>query len=161
MPYRTNQKIALNSLSNFVSIDFGGPLQTPSGGSEYAKIAVEHLTGWPIERETQDETSETVIRFMKEEVIFRFGPPKVVISDKATFFTENKLQKFIYANKKKWKTVLEYEPMRNGRAERMVETLKEAVKRLLLSSGVSWDVALSQAVYGYRGRNVSGKRYPL
>lgn len=58
-------------------------------------------------RETQYSTSETVIRFMKEKVIFHFGPQKVVRSDKYTCFTENKRHKFIDLNEKKWETLLE------------------------------------------------------
>lgn len=73
-------------------------------------------------------TSDTVIYFMKTEVLYQFWPPRIIISDNATCFTTKKLQKFMKVNGTTWKTVLEYAPISNGRAERMVGTLKSAVK---------------------------------
>lgn len=60
-----------------------------------------------------------------------------------------------------WKTVLEYSPMSNGRAGRMVGTLKAAVKKLVLASVGQWDTCLSKSVFGYRCRKMSGGSSPL
>ena len=54
-----------------------------------------------------------------------------------------------------WKTVLAYAPMSNGRAERMVGTVKRGVSKTVLSSGEEWDSALWKVVYGYRQRRLS------
>lgn len=69
-------------------------------------------------------------KFMIEEALFHFGPPKIVVSDNATSLTPERLFKFITLNANSWKTVLDYSPIRNRRAEGMVGTLKVSVKIL-------------------------------
>lgn len=91
-------KIPLTALVDVISIDLAGPLPTSGEGNKYALIAMEHLKGCNIAKVTQDGTSATIIKFMREEVLFHFGPPKVVFSDKATSFTAKSHFKFKKAN---------------------------------------------------------------
>lgn len=48
---------------------------------------------------------------------------------------EKKHRKFMVAKETKCNTVLEYAPVSNGRAERILGTLKAVVKIFVLSSG--------------------------
>lgn len=87
-------------------------------------VAVEHLTGWPIATLTATSTAEEVVKFVEEEIIYSFSSPGMNISDNAACFTAAALENLM---KKQWvecKTVLAYAPMSNGRAERMIGTLK-------------------------------------
>lgn len=49
----------------------------------------------------------------------------------------------------KWRSVLAYALMSNGRAERMVGTLKRAIGKLVSSNSLWWDFAVEEAVFGY------------
>lgn len=51
-----------------------------------------------------------------------------------------------------WRTVLAYAPMSNGRAERMVKTVKSGIGRVVKDRGGSWDEIVHQVVYRYRRR---------
>ena len=51
-----------------------------------------------------------------------------------------------------WRTVLAYAPTYSGRAERLVGTLKAAVRKTVLESVIELENALTQVLYGYRRR---------
>ena len=102
-------------------------------------------------------TAEEVLKFLNEEIIHCFGLPRVVVSDNATFFTASVLDAFMARNGITWKTVLPYAPMSNGRAERMVGTLKRSIRKTIVGAAyaiVRWDDALSHALYGYHRRKM-------
>ena len=113
------------------SIDFAGPLPMSKEGNRYMLIAVGHLTKWPIAVATKTATTAEVIRFVNEEIIYSFGPPKTIISDNANAFTVTALVEFLAKSNIGWRTVLAYAPMSIGKAERMVGTIKRAIRKTL------------------------------
>lgn len=60
-----------------------------------------------------------------------------------------------------WRTVLAYAPMSNGKAERMVGTIKRSVKKMLLGTDTTWPKVLQSVLYGYRRRSLSGGPSPF
>jgi len=151
--YKTTLKRPITNLFEVYSIDFAGPIRLSADGKErHILVCVEHMSNWPIAKITESTTSKAVIDFISEEIIPQFGPPKTVVSDNASCFTSKSLAEFMKRNDISWKTVLAYAPMSNGRAERMVGTLKSCIGRLCESQPRNWMKKLSQAVYGYRRR---------
>ena len=71
--------------------------------------------------------------------MYSFGPPQTIVSDSATCFTASAVYSSMAHHGITWCTVLTYAPMSNGRAERMVGTLKPAVRDTVLETGMeSW-----------------------
>ena len=159
--YPTTLRMPLTGLFTAFSVDFAGPLPKTRSGEQYLLVGVEHLTGWPIARKTKDATDDTVNKFVQEEIIHSFGPPGVIISDNALCFTAKSVSSFLSQHGTEWKTVLAYAPMSNGRAERMVGTLKRAIKKMVLKEGSSWDLVLPDALYGYRRRRLESWYSPF
>lgn len=91
---------------------------------------MEHLTGWPIAKATTSSTSETVMDFMRDEFMFHFVPPMTAVSDNVTILRREKLSSYMSNHCIDWKTVLEYAPMSNGCAERMVGRSTERRRKL-------------------------------
>lgn len=161
-PYASNMKRPTTGLFDVFYIDFSGPFPRHcEGGPRYLLICVEHLTGWPILKPTWDATSKTVRGFMEKEVIHPFGAPKVVVSDNAGCFTAHNLVKFMDVHGTKWKPVAAYAPMSNGKAERMVGTIKKDIGRLVEREPTKWAEKCEGAVAGYRKRRASGSRSPF
>ena len=115
-------------------------------------VAVEHLTGFTIAIVNRDSTAQVVLKFVKREIMYFFGPPQTIISDKATCFTASAVSSLMAQHCITWRTVLTYAPMSNGRAEKMVGTLKAAVCKAVLEIGMEWDKAITEVLYGYRRR---------
>ncbi len=57
--------------------------------------------------------------------------------------------------------MLAYAPMSNGRAKRMVGTLKRAIKKMDLKESSSWYLVLPDALYGYRRRRLESGYSPF
>lgn len=93
--YRTRMAFRLTRLFDKFSIDFAGPLPKGPNGEKYLWIAVENLTGRPVIRATTNDTYNKVLKSVREEIIFSFGYPQVIISDSGRCFTANKDQQFM------------------------------------------------------------------
>lgn len=150
--YRTNLQVRQGGLFDVFSIDFAGPFPVTAEKNCYLLVCVEHLTGWPIVKPTKRATAAVVVQFINEEVIPPFGAPGMIISDNAKCFTAPMLSDFMKKHGVEWRTVLAYAPMSNGRAERMVGTIKRSIGRLINDGGISWDQAVVKTVFGYRRR---------
>lgn len=77
------------------------------------------------------------------------------MNDNSTCFTARFLQDIMKQHETKWCTVLAYAPMSNGRAERMVRTLKQSIRRSV-TEGQEWDISIEQVLFGYPGRPIRG-----
>lgn len=145
-------------------MDFAGPLSKSGSGKRYMLVAVEHLTGWLIAKPTETSTVEEVVKLIEEEIIYNFGSLGRIVSDNATCFTTPTLENLMKKHGIEWKIVLAYSPMPNGRAERMIRTLKRAARKIIIglgSSSSTWEAAIQTAEYGYRRRASAGGSSPF
>ena len=159
--YKTTLRILISSLFRVFSIDFTGPSPATSSGNRFVLVAVEHLTGWPIAIPTANSTSQMVLDFVKKEIMYSFGHPWTIVADNVTCFTASAVSSFMAQHGITWRTVLAYAPISNGRAERIVGTLKTAVRKTVVETGMEWDKALIQVFYGYRRRTLSNGVSPF
>lgn len=147
-------KLPVSGLFHTWSIDFAGPLPVTKEKSKYLLIAVEHLSGWPVARAipTQLFNSTGVVQFVKKEIVGPFGVPVCVVSDNDTKFDNAPVKDYAESSGIKWKYISTYNPRRNAKVERMVGTLKRAIKKMVLSTEVQWDECLERVLQGYRSR---------
>jgi hypothetical protein len=70
------------------AIDFVGPINPPGKctGARYIITAIEYLTRWDEAREVKDYGATIVACFIFDDIITRFGCPKILMSDKGTHF---------------------------------------------------------------------------
>ena len=74
------------------AVDFVGPISPPGKwiGARYIIIATNYLTRWAEAAPVKYCTPKTVVKFLFENVVTRFGCPKILISDQGMHFV-NKL----------------------------------------------------------------------
>ena len=84
-------QITLHAFDTWV-VDFVGPISTPGKWTDacYIITATDYLTRWAEVEPMKDCTVETMTKFLFENVVTRFGYPKILISDQGTHFV-NKL----------------------------------------------------------------------
>ena len=87
-PSRRNEKplqpqMALQAFDKW-AIDFIGPINPPGKktGTHYIIIATNYVTWWAEAQAVKDCTPDTAAHFIFEQILTRFGCPKILMSDK-------------------------------------------------------------------------------
>ena len=73
-----------------------------------------------------------------EEIISRFGLPLTIGSDNGPAFVSSVSQALAKAMGMNWKLHRAYWPQSSGQVERMNQTLKETLTKLILETGSGW-----------------------
>ena len=68
------------------NIDIVGPLPLSESGNRYIIVTVEYMTRWPEAKALPQVKATDVADFIYENIICRFGPPKIIQSDQGTPF---------------------------------------------------------------------------
>jgi hypothetical protein len=55
-------------------------------GARYIITMIEYLTRWAEERELKDCSATTAVHFIFDDIVTRFGCPKILMSDQGTHF---------------------------------------------------------------------------
>ena len=79
------------------AIDFVGPINPPGKHTEarYIITVIEYLTRWAEARVVKDSSGTTTTHFIFDDIITRFGCPKVLMSDQGTHFINKTVESLI------------------------------------------------------------------
>ncbi|XP_074347120.1 uncharacterized protein LOC141685945 [Apium graveolens] len=78
------------------AVDIVGVLPTSTKQARYCIIAIDYMTKWVEARPLSAITEEAAKKFFIEQIILRFGIPKICISNNGTQFNGNKFRKFLH-----------------------------------------------------------------
>ena len=76
-------------------LDLVGPVNPPSRGYIWILVAIEYFTKWAEAVPLRKATGEAVAKFIKENIIVRFGVPYRIISDNGTPFVNSNVRKLL------------------------------------------------------------------
>ena len=124
-----------------IHIDYAGPLEY-----FYYLIVVDSYSTWPEVLRCRKPTTATTINFL-HELFARFGVVDCLVSDNATQFTSSEFKEFCETYQIKHITIPQYHPRSNGQAERFMDTLKRALKKVY---GSPTEKSLQQFLQVYR-----------
>lgn len=79
-------------------------------------------------------TTTTVIRLLRT-TFATHGLCEVLVSDNGTSFVSGEMKEFLQANNIRHVTTAPYHPATNGLAERMVQTVKDKLKKWIIYPG--------------------------
>ena len=98
------------------------------------------MTKWVELIALPSKLSAYVARAFLENILSRFGVPGVVLTDKGTEF-QGEFQTLLTQQKITHRIASKENPQSDGLAERMVQTLKQSLRRCLLDQtwGLPWD----------------------
>ncbi|XP_037811390.1 uncharacterized protein K02A2.6-like [Lucilia sericata] len=107
-----------------VHIDIAGPVD-----NFYYFVIVDSFSKWPQIYQIKSISSNSIINCMRDFTSL-FGNPELIVSDNGTQFSSSMFSKFCQENGILHKFTAPYHPQSNGQAERFVDTLKRALKKL-------------------------------
>jgi transposase InsO family protein len=134
------------------AIDFVGPINPPGKHTRarYIITATEYLTRWAEARVVKDCSATTVACFIFDDIITRFGCPKILMSDQGTHFinkiVEASIEKFAVHHQKS----MPYHPQENGTVEEFNKILETSLMKLCSVNKDDWDLRVPTVLWTYR-----------
>src|SRR6266498_3525130 len=104
-------------------IDIVGPLSTTREGNRYIVVVMDYFSRWPEARPLKAVNAETVATFIYEEIICRFGPLRILQSDRGTHFVNKVIQRLTERFRVKHILSSPYHLQSNELVERFNKTL--------------------------------------
>ena len=111
-------------------IDIVGPLPVTERGNKYIIVAVEYFSRWPEARPLKAANAMNVADFIYEEIICRFGAPRVIQSDRGTHFVNEVIRLLMEKFRVKHALSAPYHSQTNGLVERFNRTLCEGLAKV-------------------------------
>ncbi len=77
---QNNQKRTISPIDIFErqGVDIVGPLPITREGNRYIVVAMNYFSRWPEARPLKAVNADTVATFLYEEIIYRFGAPRIL-----------------------------------------------------------------------------------
>ena len=130
-------------------IDFMGPFP-PSFGNLYIHQAVDYVSKWVEAIACPRNDANTVVSFLKNNILSRFGTPRTIISDGGSNFANKIFAKLMSRYGIKHIMSLAYHPQTNGQAEISNREIKKILEKTVSSSRKDWSSKLDDALWAYR-----------
>ncbi|NWV92200.1 TF211 protein, partial [Machaerirhynchus nigripectus] len=119
---------------------------------KYLLVIVDHLTHWVEAFPTIRATADVVSKILLEQIIPRCGVVNTIDSDRGPHFTAQILQQTMTALDIKWKLHTPWRPQSSGKVERMNQTLKMVLTKLVVETKMNWLKCLPLALMRIRTR---------
>ena len=126
-----------------VHVDFGGPIF-----GKMLLLVVDSHSKWPEVIPMSSTTAEKTIAVLLD-LFSRFGVPRQLVSDNGPQFTSAEFGKFLAENGVKHIRSAPYHPATNGAVERLVQTVKRAL-RTSHDAGIPFEQSLASFLLRYR-----------
>lgn len=132
-------------------LDYIGEIHPSStSGMKHIVVATEYLTKWAEARAVKTNDAKSAASFLFEQVITRFGCPKILISDRGKHFLNEVIQDMTDRFRIDHRKTTPYHPQTNGHTERVNQTLATILRKTVVDSKRDWDVKLPAALWAYR-----------
>ena len=131
-------------------MDFAGPMGLTNAGNRYVLFCIEHFTKWVELIPLPSKSSRDAARGLLECVLSRYSVPGEILTDQGREF-QGEFATLIAKHEITHRLASREHPQSDGLAERMVQTMKRALRKCLCDrGGQQWDELLPYIAMGYR-----------
>ena len=143
-----------------VSMDFWGP--TPSyspNGNRYVLVMTDHFTRYVVAHALPDNTASTTAKCFVEQLAFKFGIPRRLITDRGVHFNNELMTHLMTLLGTHHMKTAVYHPQANGVVERFNATFHPQLAKLYDANINNWDEYLFSVIYAYNTGKQSSTGY--
>ncbi|XP_057484915.1 uncharacterized protein LOC130771317 [Actinidia eriantha] len=131
-------------------MDIVGVLPRAPGNKRFLLAATDYFTKW-IEAEPVAQIREVdVIKFIRQNILSRFGIPPAFVSDNGTQFVGSKVRRLLEQLKIEFYTSTPSYPQYNGQTEATNKTIMIGIKKRLEKAKGKWVEELANVLWAYR-----------
>ncbi|GKE10908.1 reverse transcriptase domain-containing protein [Tanacetum coccineum] len=131
-------------------MDILGPLSQPSGKLKFVIVAIDYFTKWIKAKLLARITGKDVKKFVWDNIVFRFGLPRVIVMDNGTQFVNDPFKGWCESLYIKQMNTAVAHPQANGLVERANESLMEGIKARLGRERAGWVDELPDVLWAHR-----------
>ncbi|KAM1771926.1 hypothetical protein ACFX11_046684 [Malus domestica] len=121
-----------------------------SVGEAYILAATDYFSKWAEAIPLREVKKETVVRFIKEHIIYRYGVPRYIITDNEKQFSNRLVDELCEKYKFKQHKSSMYHVPANGLADVFNKTLCNLLKKVICRTKRDWHERISEALWAYR-----------
>eukprot|EP00253_Pinus_taeda_P010386 PITA_10386 len=132
------------------ALDFVGPINPPSNGKRYIIVCMDYVTKWAEAKAVRKATKDTMVTFLFEEIIVRYGVPRQIVTDQGTQFTSKLVRDLTEKYKIKHRKSTPYHPQANGQVESTNKFLENIMTKTVQLNRRDWYEKLKDALWAYR-----------
>lgn len=143
------QPIQVAEVFDVWGIDFMGPFPT-SHGYMYILLAVDYVSKWVEAAACRTNDNKVVIKFLKENILSRFGTPRAIISDNGTHFCNRAFEALMRKYGITHKLSTPYHPQTSGQVEISNKQIKQILEKTVNHNRKDWSLKLVDALWAYR-----------
>jgi len=152
---QNNQKrtIPLTDIFERWEVDIVGLLPITRERNRYIVVAMDYFSRWPEAKPLKTANADTVATFLYEEIICRFGAPRILQSDRGTHFVNELIQRLTKKFKIKHSLSSPYHLQSNGLVERFNKMLCEGIAKLAEEVN-QWNRFIQPILFAYRTKEL-------
>ncbi|KAL0420668.1 UNVERIFIED_CONTAM: hypothetical protein Slati_3089700 [Sesamum latifolium] len=138
-------------------LDVVGPI-TPksSAGHIYILAATDYFSKWAEAVPLKEVKKETVVDFIRVNIIFRYGIPRYIITDNGRPFYKKSMDRLCAQFGFKQHNSSMYNAVANGLAEAFNKTLCNLLNKVVSKSKRDWHEKIGEALWAYRTLHRTG-----
>ncbi|GKB61500.1 reverse transcriptase domain-containing protein, partial [Tanacetum coccineum] len=128
-------------------IDFMGPFPSLRG-NKYILVAVDYLSEWVEAKALPTNDARAVVKILKS-LFARFETPRAIISDRGTYFCNDKFAKVMSKYGVTHRLATAYQPQTSGQVEVSNRGMKRILERTVGENRASWSDKLDDALWAF------------
>jgi hypothetical protein len=140
-------------------MDVVGPLPASYNGNLYILTFQDSLTKFIDCHAMPNQEAATVARIFFDEIISRYGIPKILITDNGSNFTSDLFKRTCKYLQIKKLEITAYHPQANGSLERCHRPLGDHLRNYVEEDKNNWDLGLRQFAFIYNNSRQSSTRF--
>ncbi|GJV21589.1 reverse transcriptase domain-containing protein [Tanacetum coccineum] len=127
-------------------MDILGPLTPARRGAKFVIVAIDYFTKWVEAKPLVKITGKEVIRFVMDNIICRYGLPRVIVTDNGAQLVSDPFKSWCTRFEIQQMNTAVAHPQANGLVERANRSLMEGIKTRLGKEKAGWPTYGSKSV---------------